>query len=292
MKQVLLKHQIPCARGVVLTRNDPITSKFTGDFTYPFVIKPVDAHSSRGVFIVNSPGEIEEYENTVRSFSGNGELMLEEYITGREYSIESLTFRGRTEVIQITEKFITPEPYTVELGHLQPAPVSESEKISIHQTVKKTIKAFELDNCATHTEIKMTVSGPVIIEIAARLGGDFISSILTLTSTGIDMDDALIRISLGESPDLSAKVNRFSYIKYLELKPGSRIRRIKDWQEIFKEKGLIHAGIMINEGQIVPKISDSSKRSGFVLVSGQSREEVMKRADYNLIRLKEHIILN
>ncbi len=292
MKQVLMEHQIPCARGVVLSRFVHPTHKVLRDFKFPVVIKPLDAHSSRGVFIIDSPEEINKYEKIARSFSDNGELLLEEYITGKEYSVESLTFNYRTEVIQITEKFITPIPYTVELGHLQPADVSEGEKSMINQLVKKTVKAFELDNCATHAELKMTDSGPVIIEIAARLGGDYISSLLTLSSTGIDMDEALIRISLGEIPDLSAKENRFSYIKYLELKPGSEIRKIKNWQEIFQKEGLVHAGITIKEGQEVPEITDSSKRTGFVLVSGRSRAEVMNKADLYLNRLNEYIILN
>ena len=127
--------------------------------------------------------------------------MLKNLLEGKEYSIESITFEGQTHIIQYTEKIITDYPYTVEMGHIQPAELDDKQKTEIDEIVKKAIEALELDNCAAHTELMMTRIGPKIIEIGARLGGDYISSYLTLHSTGVNMDAAVADIAMGNKPD-------------------------------------------------------------------------------------------
>ena len=60
------------------------------------------------------------------------------------------------------------------MGHIQPAELDEKQKADISDVVKRAIDALGLDNCAAHTELMMTKTGPKIIEIGARLGGDYI----------------------------------------------------------------------------------------------------------------------
>ena len=141
MKQVMVKHRIPCARGTVLKDEESPARYETDGLSYPLVIKPLESHSSRGVFIVNSYEDFLKYKGITGSYSPKRDILLEECIPGKEYSVESLSFRGKTEIIQITEKFVTPAPYTVEIGHLQPALLSETLKNRIHELVRETTAA-------------------------------------------------------------------------------------------------------------------------------------------------------
>ena len=290
MKQAFLKNDVPCARGKLFPNNEEIKKDDLTDFFYPLVLKPKDATSSQGVFRIEKFEEIHQYMDITRRFSRNGEVIIEEFLEGPEYSIETITYKGQTTIVQYTEKFITPFPHTVEMGHLQPANLTQEEKEKIAKVVKAAIAAIGIDNSAAHTEIKLTPNGPKVVEIGARGGGDFIASYLTLASTGVSMDEAIIKVALGEEPDLQHKTSLYSYIKYFSLPVGKIVKKIKDYSDILKEDHVVFAYIAVKEGDIIEEITESKKRPGFVIVKSKNRYRAMKLAtegcDYLISRIK------
>jgi len=292
MKQAFIKHGVPCAKGKLFYKDKKIQEKDLEDFKYPLILKPKDATSSQGVFRIERFSEIKKYSNETSKFSKNGEIIIEEFLEGKEYSIETITYKGKTTIVQFTEKFITPFPHTVEMGHLQPAELSSGQKDKISRVVKLAIQAIGIDNSAAHTEIKLTKDGPKVLEIGARGGGDFIASYLTLASTGINMDEAIIRVALGEEPDLQHRINRYSYISYFELSVGKRVERIDDWQDILKDESIVFAHVAVKPGDIIERITESKKRPGFVIVKGNNRKNLINFSVDFCDILKEKIILN
>jgi len=279
MKQAFLQYGVPCARGKLFQKNEEIKESDLKDFRYPLVLKPKDATSSQGVFRVEKFSEIKKYAGETGKFSRNGELIIEEFIEGKEYSVETITFKGKTTVVQYTEKFITPFPHTVEMGHLQPADLSNEEQRQIDKVVTAAINAIGINNSAAHTEVKITAEGPKILEIGARGGGDFISSYLTLASTGVSMDEAIIKVALGEEPDLRPKTSMYSCIKYFSLPVGKRVDKVTDYSNIFKNEHVVFAHIGVKEGDIIEEITESKKRPGFVILTSKDRDTVLRTAN-------------
>ena len=75
-----------------------------------------------------------------------------------------------------------------------------------------------LNNTASHTEVKINEHGVFIIEIACRLGGDYITSDLVPIATGVDMLSSLINISLGIAVDISPNNICYASIQFLNNK--------------------------------------------------------------------------
>ena len=126
MKQRFIKGSIPCAKGRLIRCADEIN-----DFQVPVIIKPRDNSGSRGVKLCRNHEELELAISEALPFSNHDTVLVEEYIEGNEYSIESLHHDGKTEIIQFTEKKTTEFPYNVELGHIQPANISPKDKQKI-----------------------------------------------------------------------------------------------------------------------------------------------------------------
>jgi len=280
MKEAFLKNNIACAKGIHFSSSDQIDVKVIENFKFPLIIKPVDSFSSRGVYKIEKFEEINAHLDETISFSSDGSFLIEEFIDGPEFSIEAVTFNGTTEIIQFTEKIITPFPNTVEIGHIQPANLSSIEKQQITMVLNNVTNALSIKNSALHAELKMTKNGPVMIEIGARLGGDFISSYLTEASKGLSMDKAAIQIALGKKPDLSITKNIYSYIKYFELPVGYKVININNWQEILNSEDVVFANIAVSIGDVIEEITESKKRPGFVIVKGESREDVIIKAAF------------
>lgn len=191
------------------------------EFTdFPYIVKPVDSSASRGVKKVNNRQELEEAFQKAFEYSREGKVLVESFIEGREFSVETLTQNGQTHVIAITEKWTRGETlgYFVEDTHLEPARISEEEAHLILTEVLKAIGVIGLDNCPSHTEIKLNANGVWIIEIACRLGGDYITSDLVPLSTGVDMLENLIRLSLNEPIDITKKQSEYSCVQFLNEK--------------------------------------------------------------------------
>ncbi len=292
MKQRFLTNKIPCASGKLFLDNREIREKDLDNLSFPLIMKPIDATSSQGVYKINNFNEVKKYENSTRKFSRNNGLIIEEFLDGPEYSIESITYRGHTTICQFTEKFITPFPNTVEMGHLQPADLTFEQKKEIENLVIAAINAIGIDNSASHTEVKLTKRGAKVVEIGARGGGDFISSYLILTSTGINMDKAIIKVALGESPDLLPKCSEYAFIKYFDLPVGKRVVRINNLSEILNKEDIVFANISVKPGDIIEKITESKKRPGFIIVKGETREKVLNVAEDLTNRILTKIILD
>lgn len=231
------------------------------------IIKPADNSGSRGVYLLEDDCDNEQKKYAFeysKMYSRQGEIVVEEYMEGPEVSVEALSIDGSVHVIAITDKLTTGAPNFVEMGHSQPCRLSEEIKKDIERIAIKAIKSIGIENGPSHTEIIVTKSGPKIVEIGARLGGDNITTHLVPLSTGIDLVKSCIKIALGEKPNLNNREEKASAIRYLEIEKG-RISEVLGVEEAKNIKGIKQVIILKNTGEYVNEITSSSDRVGFVI---------------------------
>lgn len=214
------------------------------------------------------------YEYSVGN-SRNGTVMVEEFMDGAEVSVEAMTVDGETRIITITDKYITPPPYFVELAHCEPSMLDEGVKAQIEQVALQAVRAIGLQNGPSHTEIKVTKDGPKVVELAARLGGDFITSRLVPLSTGIDMVGVSVELAVGEKADIAPKWNRGAAIHFIQAKEGV-IKEIAVPDEVYRLKGVEEVAIYKKAGDRVHGTKSSNDRLGHVITSGKMPSEAME----------------
>lgn len=162
----------------------------------PCVIKPVHGNGKRGVWFVKSPKEFEKLK-VHADYKENENALIEQYIVGKEYSVETLSFHSQHFVVQITEKVSDGAPHFVELGHHQPADISNDCREKICTATRDILSAVEFTNGASHIELKITEQGDIyLIDLNPRGGGDYISTHLIQLSTNCDFCKEIINIAL------------------------------------------------------------------------------------------------
>lgn len=160
----------------------------------PFVLKPIKGASKIGVNFIDERHDVVEIPDNLR----NKDFLAEEYIEGKEYSVESLSYHGCHQVVQITEKISSGPPHFVELEHHQPAQLPQSCIGKIECAISEILTAIEYTEGASHTEIKIDEKGEIhLIEVNPRGGGDMISNKLIELSTDFDYIKNLIAVSIG-----------------------------------------------------------------------------------------------
>lgn len=269
MKQRFIEGGIPCAKGLLVKSIDE-----TSDLVFPVIVKPRDNSGSRGVKLCRTREELESSMAEALEYSKLDSVLVEEFIEGQEYSIEGLHYDGKSEVIQFTEKKTTEFPYNVELSHKQPALLTENQKDCIREIVCKIGKELQFENCPSHTELKINERGTFVIETSPRLGGDYITSMLVPLSTGINMEDQLLNIALGEDVDTkTGRKEKASGVCFLQL-PCGIVRNIDPAiNEVVYWPFVKQFSTKLNNGCIVHSITSSLDRYGQFIVQADNREE-------------------
>ncbi|KPL91467.1 ATP-grasp domain-containing protein [Herpetosiphon geysericola] len=183
---------------------------------YPLVIKPTDLASSAYVRLVHNDAELRESYTTLAGFERNFRdqpreraVLLEAYMHGPEVSVEACTFAGETTILGITDKGLTGEPYFIEDSHMFPAALSEQDQSVTIELVRAALTAVGFDHGISHTEVKLTPTGPRIVEINPRVGGNYIAELVDRVS-GINLLNATIELALGQRPNVQPRETSIS----------------------------------------------------------------------------------
>ena len=239
---------------------------------FPVIVKPTDRSGSRAITKVSDQAELPGAIEAAISQSFEKKAIVEEYISGSEYSVETISFRGKHTCLAITKKFTTGSPHYIEVGHLQPAPLSEELRQNIENVVFRALDALEVEYGAGHSELRISENGEIrIIEIGSRMGGDCIGSDLVPLSTGQDFVRMVVDTAAGNPPVFKEKESHISAIRFLMNENDQRLL------EELKHSHPENIRKTVIEGNVkTASITDSGSRPGFFILQAESYEEMEK----------------
>lgn len=281
MREAFERAAVPMPR-YVRTHDDAGIARAVGGIGLPAILKPTSSSGSRGVFKLSGAGEMEQAIAHVRSIAGrDGEVLVEEFVDGPEVSVETVSCGGEHHVIAITDKQTTGSPHWIETGHSQPSLLPGRVRKEIARVARLGLDALGIMGSTAHVEIKVAGDSPKIIEIGARLGGDFITTELVPRSTGVNMVRAAIELALGNAPDLKKTRDFGAAIRYLVAEPGI-VRRIFGREEALGIEGVKVVRIDVTAGQVLGPVKSSLDRHGHVIAVGRHADEAIGAAEIGL----------
>lgn len=237
------------------------------DFCYPIIVKPLDSGGSQGVTKLDSKEGLVEAFRVAADHSRTKRVIVEEFVDGREFSVETLSHNGKHYILQITDKVTSGAPHFIEMQHHQPADITTELAEKIKAIVEKALTVLKIENSPSHAEIKLNSKGELyIIEIGARMGGDFITSDLVRLSTGYDMVKGAIELAVGRFKTPIMDVAKYSGVYfYSALAPqiGDVIRKHADYPEIVEYE--------IDENPLVEAHSNADRNGYFLYQSNQGK---------------------
>jgi biotin carboxylase len=185
---------------------------------YPCVVKPVGRMSSSGVRRVRDAGEL---DRAVSQLGPDEPFLIEEFVTGAEYSVESLVHAGRVLWENITAKVTNEDdsPYFTEIEHVLPAPgLRDEARRALLDASRSILGRLRFEDGISHAEFRLSPRGPVLMEIAARVPGDGITLMLEL-ATGEPIEPVLLDLALGVPTTLPEPRRRVVH-RFVEGGPG------------------------------------------------------------------------
>lgn len=232
---------------------------------YPLIVKPTDRSGSRGITEVQRPAALQAAIVRAREQSFEKKVLVEEFVTGQEYSVECVSYRGEHHLLQITLKYTTGAPMYIETGHMEPAPLTAEMREKVRSVVFHALDTLEIQNGASHSELKIDQAGNIkLIEIGGRMGGDCIGSHLVPNTTGLDFVGMVVQIALGQAPDMTRHPHH----------PACGVRFVFGPRDLELRAVLREAPdiTMLEESPIDPMdhmVTDSSTRFGYYLFAAE-----------------------
>ncbi|MGY0231544.1 ATP-grasp domain-containing protein [Longispora urticae] len=246
------------------------------EFGYPVVFKPRGMGASIGVVFVGSPEEVDGAfaMSDLSSHGGNplyqGGVLVEEYLTGPEISIDGATFQGEYRPFFVGRKRLGPEPYFEEVGHTVSADDPLLTNPELVDMLAAAHRALGIRDGVTHTEVRLTARGPAIVEVNGRLGGDLIPYLGRL-ATGIDPAHVAVDIATGIRPTLEPTLTRTVGIRF---NYPDHDGRVLDVTVPDPAPGLLESAAMVAPGAELRLPPDGYlSRYAYVICAADTREE-------------------
>ena len=269
MREAFMSAGVPCPKFMMVTPetlDKPEVTTALSDFQYPVIIKPTDRSGSLGVTKVISSDEFYPAVELAIDKSFKKQAMVEEFIEGREISVEFISCNGIHYPLQITDKVTTEAPHFVELEHHQPSSLSAEMFSTIYDITRKALDSLGLTDGASHAEYKITEDNRIaIMEIGGRMGGDFIGSDLVRLSTGYDFVKGVIDVALGEFEEPVKTTDKCSGVYFLCKQTEYLKNIIENWKD---NPSFVEGEIT---DTVLRDVTCSADRSGYVIYCAENR---------------------
>ena len=267
MRQAFMDAGVPCPKFLCVEDcADATIHKIIQSMRLPLIVKPADRSGSLGVVKVENVEVLKDAIDNALACSFKKQAMVEEFVGGREISVEFISYQGKHYPLQITDKVTTGAPHFVELEHHQPSILSAEMYAEIYAITENALNSLGITNGASHSEYKITEDGDVyVIEIGGRMGGDFIGSDLVRLSTGYDFVKGVIDVALGEFVEPQITNTNCSGVYFL-------CKETEYLLPYFANANNIEGVVMYEQTDVeLRNISCSADRSGYMIYKGEKK---------------------
>ncbi len=246
----------------------------------------MDSQGQRGVYKLESIGEVRNRIDDVLSFSREQEILVEEYYKNDEITMSGWVKDDKVYILTVTDR-VTYDNYPhigICIAHDFPSKHLKEYHKEITDITNKIVKSFKIHNGPIYFQMLVGSEGIKVNEIACRIGGAYEDEFIPLL-TGVDILDMLIDSSLGmeinDSTLMSynlANNNKALSVQLFFARPGI-IKSLGDMDQVKKLPGVAGAKFNFKPGDEIKEIKNATQRAGYVIVEGKDSENLNENID-------------
>lgn len=254
--------------------------KVASEIGYPVVVKPLSSQGSRGVKAVFEECELLHAIENALEFSEQS-VLIEKFIDGIEYTVEGFKDNIKHTTLAISEKKAMRETPSVAQRMVYRSKFTDIDQVSLKAQNDQLIASFGLPFGITHAEYKYADGAFYLIEVAARGGGNNVSSTIIPTMTGVDVNDLLIEYALGNEPKLELlkepeRQSKYVLLTWLLFSPGKTIRRTEE-QEVKALPGVVDFSYNFEIGDNIDKVINDASRHSYIIIEASNEQQLFER---------------
>lgn len=280
--------------------------KDIGNISFPVVIKPSIGYASCGVKKVNNQNEL--LEQVSKIFLLNSTIfvkeqlesigfLIEEYVDGVEFSIDTIWYNGKPICDGIMSKGYADGPYYPDLLYYIDPDLEEETRKKIIDVSHRAVAATGLKYGGTHTEVRFKGGVPYVIESASRPGGGGVFFPLFEKAYGITFLEIFYFIHLCNTEEeltkltirnLTKKPVDYYFWYNLPSKKEGIIKSIEGLEELRNRPEILTYTCFKRPGNVM--YQDDMNSDYFCSISGKVSRDVGKHNLEQFVRQYEEIV--
>ena len=256
------------------------------------VIKPIDSQSSRGVFLIETPAQLEaRYEETLSFSNRRKEFLAEEHVDGAEFTIDGLVVNGRHYPLCVSVKEMYPRNPMISRTQSYSYRSDKYDYDALRAANRAFIEATGLPMGLTHSEYRLRGGTYYLIEAGARGGGSNLSAKIVPFLSGVDNYEYLIREALGETVSEEAvrdavfPENRYAVMRFFDFGEGT-VERVEGVDFLRNHPLLLDYQMNVKPGDTLRAPKYGRLRPGHFIIGGENAAQVRREAEAILRRVR------
>jgi biotin carboxylase len=245
----------------------------------PAMVKAVDSAASRGSRVITDAAELPAAFAAACAVSRTRTALVEQFVAGFEQSVETIVHRGRHHHVGMADRHFGFSPFAIETAHVDPSGLDDERQRRIYEVVDAAADSLGIDFGPAKADMIWTASGPMILEMPARLSGGFHSQYTTPLATGQDPITAVMKLALGEPLDqalLTARWRRTSICAGI-FPPAGTLRAVRGVETARALPGVEQVLVTKRPGDTIEPLIDNARRCCWVIVVADDEEEAWRR---------------
>ena len=275
MKRVFAENGVPTSKFVVMEQLDEEKIK---DLSYPIIVKPVDAYSSRGVCKVHSFEELKVAFDNATRISRTNNAIVEEFVEGNEITVDVYVEEGKAHILCLStlDKIGEGGKFIINRSHI-PAAVTPEIEQQIADTAQNIADAFGLKNTPMLIQLISDGKKVSVVEFCARTGGG-IKFLMIKKFSGFDVVKAVVDLTLGIKPHVESlkKETKFTVNEFVYCHPGE-LDRLEGFDRLLDEGIITEYSQFKAPGTVFGEINGSGDRVAYFSIESDSREDIIRR---------------
>jgi len=259
----------------------------------PCVIKPPDRQGQRGLTVVASPEGVTEAFEAALATARGPTVLVEKLVAGPEVTVNAFSVDGAFHALTVTDRVVAEPPaFGVALAHVWPSELLSNVVDVATELARAAADAVGVTNGPTYTQVLIGDDGPVVGELAARLGGGHDAE-LCQAALGVDLNGLAIAAAFGE--EIPAEELQWdaaaggACVRFLVAPEGS-VEAIDGAERAEASDGVVWARVYRQPGDEVRPLRLGSDRAGAVLAVGESRKQALARSRRAARRVRFRVV--
>ena len=271
---------LPFARYAVASRGEDAAA-VAAELGFPLVVKAPDRQGQRGLALARGREELEPAVEQALAASRSGLCIIEQLEPGREATVIGFSLDGRYHALAVTDRRSASAPaFGVSLEHAWPSTLSETELEKTIEIAGRAVASLGIEQGPSYVQVIVGEQGPLVVELAARLGGGHDAELVE-AALGIELNGLALAAALGETIDPQALVSRAlvggACTRFL-IAPEGELIVVHGAEEAGALEGVKRIRLYREPGYMLTPFRSRSDRAGSLLVLGPDRERAVERA--------------
>jgi biotin carboxylase len=259
----------------------------------PCVVKPPDRQGQRGLSVVDAAQDTSAAFGAALEAARGNVVLVERLVRGHELTVNAFSVNGRFHALTVTDRLLAEPPaFGVALAHVWPSELAEEDVSAAVELAQAAAEAIGVRDGPTYTQVLVGEEGPVVGELAARLGGGHDAE-LCLSAIDVDLNGLAIAAALGDdvdAADLAATpVAGGACIRFLVPSEGT-LAAIDGVDAAESAAGVVWVRVYREPGAALRPLRHGSDRVGAVLTLGETRADALARSEHAAGRVRFRLV--